>query len=370
MKLTSVFTFFLAALTASATPLGLYKRQTTNGSSNSSSSGSGGGTVPVIITGGSAVSSSQSNVTTTTLFNSTSTLNVTQLYQIATQVNQTLQSGSSSGIIIVTNWQSIETLSFFCSIVFNTSKTIVITENYLWGVPILSSTQAQGRGTLVAGSDNVIYSGVFPPYTVPVGVSSQKQVQWFYDACQPTLIASNSTIRLQYSNFSNTQISSSSSSSGTSGGAGGGASNSSTNSTSTSSNSSTAAGGAGTSSSSSSSSSGPLVPIIYEEGYSQTLIQSLGSSIQGLVVISSGTSSNSTTTSWTSVTFPVVYAIDASSSRDGSSIGFLSNTSVPQGAVSAGYLSPIQAQTLLSIAINNKVTSASDLQMIFPASQQ
>ena len=165
MKLTSVFTFFLAALTASATPLGLYKRQTTNGSSNSSSSGSGGGTVPVIITGGSAVSSSQSNVTTTTLFNSTSTLNVTQLYQIATQVNQTLQSGSSSGIIIVTNWQSIETLSFFCSIVFNTSKTIVITENYLWGVPILSSTQAQGRGTLVAGSDNVIYSGVFPPYT-------------------------------------------------------------------------------------------------------------------------------------------------------------------------------------------------------------
>ncbi|CAI4053431.1 hypothetical protein SUVZ_15G2950 [Saccharomyces uvarum] len=366
MKLTSVFTFFLAALTASATPLGLYKRQTTNGSSNSSSSSSG--TVPVIITGGSAVSSSQSNVTTTTLFNSTSTLNVTQLYQIATQVNQTLQSESSSGIIIVTNWQSIETLSFFCSIVFNTSKTIVITENHLWGLPILSSSQAQGRGTLVAGSDSVIYSGVFPPYTVPVGVSSQKQVQWFYEACQPTLIASNSTIRLQYSNFSNTQISSSSSSSSTSGGAGGGASNSSTNSTSTPSNSSTAAGGAGTSSSS--SSSGPLVPIIYEEGYSQTLIQSLGSSIQGLVVISSGTSSNSTATSWTSVPFPVVYAIDASSSHDGSTIGFLSNTSVPQGAVSAGYLSPIQAQTLLSIAINNQVTSTSDLQMIFPASQQ
>ncbi|QID88120.1 hypothetical protein GRS66_010826 [Saccharomyces pastorianus] len=369
MKFTSVFTFFLAALTASATPLGLYKRQTTNVSSNSSSSG--GGTVPVIITGGSAVSSSsQSNVTTTTLFNSTSTLNVTQLYQIASQVNQTLQSGSSSGIIIVTNWQSIETLSFFCSIVFDTSKTIVITENYLWGVPILSSSQAQGRGTLVAGSDNVIYSGVFAPYTVPVGVSSQKQVQWFYDACQPTLIASNSTIRLQYSNFTNTQISSSTSTSSTSGGAGGGASNSSSNSSSTASNSSTAAGGAGSSSSSSSSSSGPLVPIIYEEGNSQTLIQSLGSNIQGLVVISSGTSGNSTTTSWASVPFPVVYAIDASSSHDGSSIGFLSNTSVPQGAVSAGYLSPIQAQTLLSIAINNKVTSASDLQKIFPASQQ
>lgn len=115
----------------------------------------------MIITGGPAVSGSQSNVTTTTLFNSTSTLNITQLYQIATQVNQTLQSESSSGIIIVTNWRSIETLSFFCSIVFNTSKTIVITENFLWGVPILSSSDAEGRGTLVAGRDKVVYSGVF-----------------------------------------------------------------------------------------------------------------------------------------------------------------------------------------------------------------
>ncbi|EJS43375.1 sps100p [Saccharomyces arboricola H-6] len=328
MKFSSVLTFFLAALTASATPLGLYKRQNVT---------SGGSTVPVIITGGPAISGSQSNVTTTTLFNSTSTLNITQLYQIATQVNQTLQSGSSSGIIIVTNWRSIETLSFFCSIVFNTSKTIVITENYLWGVPILSSSHAEGRGTVVAGSDKVIYSGVFPPYTVPVGISNQKEVQWFFDACQPILVASNSTLRLQYSNFTNAQISSNTSSA---------------------------------SNTSSSASSGPLVPIIYEEGYSQTLIQSLSSSIQGLVVISSGISRNSTVTSWTSVDFPVVYATDGSSSHDGSGIGFLSNTSIPQGAISAGYLSPIQAQTLLSIAINNQVTGHSELQDIFPAGQQ
>ncbi|CAI4063953.1 Sps100p SKDI_08G1850 [Saccharomyces kudriavzevii IFO 1802] len=327
MKFSSVLTFFVAALTASATPLGLYRRQNVT---------SGGGTVPVIITGGPAVSGSQSNVSTTTLFNSTSTLNITQLYQIATQVNQTLQSESSSGIIIVTNWRSIETLSFFCSIVFNTTKTIVITENYLWGVPILSSSHAEGRGTLVAGRDKVVYSGVFPPYTVPVGVSSdQKVVQWFFDACEPTLIASNSTIRTQYSNFTSVQTSSNASST--------------TNT---------------------SSSSGPLVPIIYEDGYSQSLIQSLSSSIQGLIVISSGTAHNSTATSWSSVDFPVVYATDGSSVLDGSGIGFLSNTSIPQGAISAGYLSPVQAQTLLSIAISNQVTSRSDLQAIFPASQQ
>ena len=326
MKFTSVLAFFLATLTASATPL--YKRQNVT---------SGGGTVPVIITGGPAVSGSQSNVTTTTLFNSTSTLNITQLYQIATQVNQTLQSESSSGIIIVTNWRSIETLSFFCSIVFNTSKTIVITENFLWGVPILSSSDAEGRGTLVAGRDKVVYSGVFPPYTVPVGVlSGQKNVQWFFDACEPTLIASNSTIRTQYSNFTSAQISSNASS--------------------------------GTNTSSSSSS--PLVPIIYEEGYSQSLIQSLSSSIQGLVVVSSGTSHNSTVASWTSVDFAVVYASDGSSGHDGSGIGFISNTSIPQGAISAGYLSPIQAQTLLSIAIHNQVTSSGELQQIFPVSQQ
>ncbi|CAI4039514.1 hypothetical protein SMKI_08G1820 [Saccharomyces mikatae IFO 1815] len=327
MKFTSVLTFFLAAITASATPLGFYKRQNVTSDS---------GTVPVIITGGPAVSGSGSNVTTTTLFNSTSTLNITQLYQIATQVNQTLQSESSHGIIIVTNWRSVETLSFFCSIVFNTSKTIVITENYLWGVPILSSSHAQGRGTLVAGRDKVVYSGVFPPYTVPVGVlSGQKEVQWFFDACEPTLIASNSTLRTQYTNFTSAQISSNA-----------------TSSTNTS-----------------SSSSGPLVPIIYEEGYSQRLIQSLSSSIQGLVVISSGTSNNNTVTSWSSVEFPVVYASDGYSGNDGSGIGFLSNTSIPQGAISAGYLSPVQAQTLLSIAISNQVTSSSELQQIFPASQ-
>ncbi|CAI4562271.1 CBM_collapsed_G0026590.mRNA.1.CDS.1 [Saccharomyces cerevisiae] len=300
MKFTSVLAFFLATLTASATPL--YKRQNVT---------SGGGTVPVIITGGPAVSGSQSNVTTTTLFNSTSTLNITQLYQIATQVNQTLQSESSSGIIIVTNWRSIETLSFFCSIVFNTSKTIVITENFLWGVPILSSSDAEGRGTLVAGRDKVVYSGVFPPYTVPVGVlSGQKNVQWFFDACEPTLIASNSTIRTQYSNFTSAQISSN-------------------------------------------ASSGTNTSLIILH-------------IQGLVVVSSGTSHNSTVASWTSVDFPVVYASDGSSGHDGSGIGFISNTSIPQGAISAGYLSPIQAQTLLSIAIHNQVTSSSELQQIFP----
>lgn len=136
-------------------------------------------------------------------------------------------------------------------------------------------------------------------------------------ACEPVLTAHNSTLRTQFQNFTNVNAISNSSS--------------------------------------------PVVPIVFEATVSNSLIQTLGSSLQGLVVISSqGSNTTTSSVSLSNVNFPVVFA------QDFGKIGFIRNTSIPTNAISAGYLTPVQAQILLSVAIANNVNSTESLKMLYP----
>ncbi|CAI4051489.1 hypothetical protein SUVZ_14G1640 [Saccharomyces uvarum] len=294
----------------------------TNSTSNSTSSNN---ELQIIVTGGQVpiTNSSLTHTNYTRLYNSSSALNITQLYNIARVVNETIQDKSSTGAIVVTNAKSLEAVSFFFSILFDTNKTIVVTEDSAYAIPVANDKNAAKRGVLSVTSDKLVYSGVFTPAStfsygagLPVAiVDDQDQVEWFFDASRPTLISPSSVIRKEYTNFT------------------------------------TPFGifenGA------------PIVPIVYDGGYSSSLIDSLSSAVQGLVVVSSG-SSNSTSSSIASDIIPVVYA-EASTP-----LNFIDKQDVPENAVGAGYLSPIKAQILLSIAAVNGVTSKSALDDIFP----
>lgn len=302
----------------------LYRRQNATGgggaagnASNGTSGGgsSGSGSVPIIVVGGAgAGGASNASSGGQAMSNFTGILNTTQLYSISSQVNQSLTSSSSSnGVVIVAGKKSLESIAFFLAITTNTNKTIVVCTDQKLGQAVAMSEQAQGRGPLIVGKQKIIYSGTLPPWGVPDGViDDSNQAHWFTNSCPPLLTAWNSTLRTQFTNFTSTE---------TSGNA--------------------------------------VVPIVYEEGIAPSLLQSVSSFIQGLVVISSG--SNSTTTEQ-SVSIPIVYT-----QPKGKSISFINNSTIPSNAIAGGYLSPVQAQILLSIAVSNGVNNTESLKQIFPA---
>ncbi|CAI4742747.1 CDA_G0045360.mRNA.1.CDS.1 [Saccharomyces cerevisiae] len=279
----------------------------------------------IIVTGGQVpiTNSSLTHTNYTRLFNSSSALNITELYNVARVVNEAIQDKSSAGAVVVTNAKSLEAVSFFFSIIFDTEKPIVVTEDSAYAIPVANNKNATKRGVLSVTSDKLVYSGVFTPPTacsygagLPVAiVDDQDEVKWFFDASKPTLISSDSIIRKEYSNFTTPY--------------------------------GLLENGV------------PIVPIVYDGGYSSSLIDSLSSAVQGLVVVSSG-STNSTSSTIESTEIPVVYA------QANTPLNFIDNKDVPKNAVGAGYLSPIKAQILLSIAAVNGVTSKSALESIFP----
>ncbi|CAI4049761.1 hypothetical protein SKDZ_14G1630 [Saccharomyces kudriavzevii ZP591] len=295
----------------------------TNSTTNTTSSDNS--QLQVIVTGGQVpiTNSSLTHTNYTRLYNSSSALNITQLYNVARVVNETIQDKSSSGAVVVTNAKSLEALSFFFSIVFDTEKPIVVTQDSSYAIPVANDKKAAKRGVLSVTSDKLVYSGVFTPASacsygagLPVAiVDDQEEVKWFFDASKPTLVSSSSVIRKEYSNF--------------------------------------------TSPFGLLENGVPIVPIVYDGGYSTSLIESLSSAVQGLVVVSSG-STNSTSSTIESSEIPVVYA------QANTPLNFIDNKDVPKNAVGAGYLSPIKAQILLSIAAVNGVTSKSALETIFP----
>lgn len=278
----------------------------------------------VIYTGGRvAIASNASNATfhtnSTQLFNSSTALNITELYSVAASINETLSSNKSMGAVVVSNAKSLESLGFFSSVVLDSEKPIVVSEDEELALLVANDTGAMGRGALVVAKNGIIYSGVFAPSSatsvggVAVGViDDAKKVNWYLGASVPALVHANSTIRVNYTNFTSTDVT-----------------------------------------------TAPLVPIVYDGGYSSSLISSLASSVNGLVVVSSG-ASNSTTSTIESAEIPVVYAAESGLFNP------VSSKDVPENSVSAGYLSPVKAQLLLSIAAANGVTSDEELAAIFP----
>lgn len=291
----------------------LYARQNNTGggggatnNTNGTTPGGGGSgtTVPVFVVGGSGqVSGSAQKVS-----NSSGTFNFTQLSQISSQISSSLQ---SNNVVIMAKSNSMESIAFFSSIVFNSNNTVVICEDSSIGQIVASDSNSTGRGSLIVSKKNVIYSGTLPPWGVPVGViGDDNKAHWFTNSCPPLLIAPNSTLRTTFTNFTNTNFT-----------------------------------------------TAPTVPIVYQEGISATLLSSVGALINGLVVISTG--SNSTSSS-TNSTVPIVYA-----QPQGRAINYVSNSSIPSSAIAGGYMSPVQAQILLSIALANGVNSTESLKSIF-----
>ncbi|CCD25637.1 Ygp1p NDAI_0F03190 [Naumovozyma dairenensis CBS 421] len=275
----------------------------------------------VIFTGGqvSITNTSKVHTNTTNLFNSSRALNITQMYDVATAINSTININTTTGAVVVANSRSLEGLGFFSSVLFDNKKPIVISDDSKLAAVVAADKGAASRGTLVVTKDGKIYNGVFAPSSIcreecagiPVGiVTSAGKVQWFFDASIPTLVNSTSIIRREFKNFTYA-----------------------------------------------SDFTNSIVPIVYDGEYSSELIESVSGNIEGLVVATTG-SSNSTTSPFEDI--PVVFA------QADSTESFVGEGDVPKGAIAAGYLSPVQAQILLSIAAANGVTETEDVQSLFP----
>ncbi|QLG74163.1 hypothetical protein HG535_0G00480 [Zygotorulaspora mrakii] len=338
MKFSSVFGVLTACATVLAGPI--YKRDLPslfstaanstggvlwNSSNLSNHSNNSNGTVPggvepklqVFITGGYYdIYSNQSefeSVDFVTVSNTTSSLNLTELYQLGSLVNQSLESDEYYGVVIVSSAASIESLTFFSSVVFDTDKTVVISEDVITGLWVATDPDSATRGPISIGYETgLIYSGVA---ATPIGITTVEGPVWFLDASKPYLVSDDSSIRSEYSNFTTVQ---------------------------------------------SNLTSSPVVPVIYDGDFSPDLISSLSSSLDGLVVVVTSVAANSSTSSLSSDTLPVVYA------QSSSGLGYVLDDEIPETAISAGYLTPTQAQLLLSIAIVNGVTNPDDIYDVFP----
>lgn len=275
------------------------------------------GKIWVFVTGGTVGLTNSSDVSVVTLYNSSQALNISQLYSLAGRVNDTLGQGSTQSVVIVSNQESLEPLGIFTSLVFNTDKPIVITQNGARGAAIAKQTSASARGPLVVGDNKLIYPGVFAPTgdesssCAAVGVASDSSnVTWFFENSVPALVSPSSALKQNYTNFTNYDVT-----------------------------------------------TAPVVPIIYDGAYSSQLISSLPSA-SGFVVVSSG--SNSTLSSVRNSSSPIVFA------EAGANLHYVGKEDVPSNTIPAGYLSPVKAQILLSVAAANGVTDQKALRSLFP----
>ena len=277
-------------------------------------------TVQIYVTGGHVTldNSTMSASNCTNVLNETSTLNITQLYDVAIAVNSTLGYNNTKGSVIVTTQNNLEALGFFAAVVFDSCAPVVVGTNADQAYLVANDTGAANRGALVVDVDGVIYSGIFSPSldqsasSIPVGtINDEDVITWFFEPSLPAFISENSGLRTTYTNFTNT--------------------NPLEYSLIT-----------------------PVVPIVYDGGYSEDLINSVASTISGLVVISSGASTNSSTSQLASESIPVVYT-------ETSPLNVVTAGDVPKGAIAGSCLTPVKAQVFLGIAIANDVADAASV---------
>ncbi|SCV05242.1 LANO_0H03180g1_1 [Lachancea nothofagi CBS 11611] len=272
----------------------------------------------VFITGGEYTMSNwtdSADVSITTLFNQSS-LNSTQLFSIASSISSALESDDYTGVVVLGSERSLESLGFFLSVVTDSPKSLVVTSDLDEGIAVATSDDSWWRGVLIA-YQGLIYSGAVYTPSNPGAVSIgavYDGIPWFwYTPAWATMLSPDSTIRNDYTNF--TDVAMANSSMGT-------------NTT--------------------------TIPIVFDGYYNPSLVSSLSSAIKGLVVVSSG---NSTSSELKSATIPVVFANEDQTP--------VLPGDVPDSAVAGGILSPVKAQLLLAIAITNGVTGHDELQSIF-----
>lgn len=322
----TLLTLLLVTTSAFANPIrDLYRRDTellyrraSNATYNATNTSSVGGTkLKVIVAGGTVPRSNYTtspDVNITTLFNASSALNATQLYQIASDINSTFEDEEYKGVVITGNEGSLESLGFFTSLIIHSAKPVVVTQDALHGIIVANSTEAAGRGSLVVWKD-WIFSGVLastggPKIGIIGSINEDHTVTWFYDPALPSLIGKHSAIRNNYTNFTNTEVQSE-----------------------------------------------PVIPIVYDDDYDSSLLQSLSGQVSGVVVVSSGNSTESVFGSSNS-SLPIVYSYDGA-------FGSVSKENIPEGTIASGYLDPLKSKLLLSVAVANGVTDTTALQHIF-----
>ncbi|SCU92493.1 LAFA_0F10968g1_1 [Lachancea sp. 'fantastica'] len=272
----------------------------------------------VFITGGEYQMSNWTmspDVEVTTLFNHSS-LNATYLYSVAASVSSSLESEQYTGVVVVGSEAALESLGFFLSVVTDSPKSLVVTDDVDTGIQVAWSEDSWWRGVLVAHKTS-IYSGALysasKPHAGKIGAIYQYEPWFWFTPAWPTFLSPDNTLRYEYTNF--TEV---------------------------------------TTANSTFSSSAPTIPVLYDGYFDPSLVNSLSSSIKGLVVVSSG---NSTTSELKSPSVPVVFTSDDAEP--------VFEEDVPSGAIAGGLFSPVQAQLLLSIAIASNATDPSGLQDLF-----
>lgn len=273
-------------------------------------------TLQYIIAGGQLTKSNSTLYSNfTEVSNSTRGLNFTELYDVAQNINATLGCSQTKAGVVVTNENNIEALGFLSSLLFESKKPIVISEDASLAAIVANDTSAASRGPLVVKNNGFIYAGALAPSSdaasAPLGFVSGEQVNFFYEPSLPSIISENSTIRTNYTNFTSLNVNE--------------------------------------------DGSVPLVPIVYDGDYSPLLIEGLAAEVQGLVVVSA----NATSSVITSDTLPIVYT-----SPD-APFTAVTEKDVPEGAIAGGYLTPAKAQVLLSVAYANGVTDITSLKKVF-----
>lgn len=238
------------------------------------------------------------------------------MYAVVSNANETISQNQTKGVVLVTNSKSLESLGFLAAVVIDNTKPIVIADDAKIGALVANSSKAANRGALVVGENNLVYPAVLSPSSgstvgVPVAaIDDDMKINWFFEPSMPALIANNSAIRSNFSNFTYGI---------------------------------------------SQEQGVPVVPIVYDGSYSSGLISTFTSVVSGLVVVESG----ATNATIGSPSVPVVFAQAAAP------LVSVSQADVPVNATSAGYLSPVKAQILLSIAAVNGVNSREAISEIF-----
>ncbi|CCF56170.1 hypothetical protein KAFR_0A07360 [Kazachstania africana CBS 2517] len=268
----------------------------------------------VVVTGGIVPILNQTHLNYTVLFNTSLPLNATQLYNVSATVDELL-TNDTKAVVITSSRRGLEGLGFFTAVVLDTTTPIVVTDDVALGILVANSTSAAGRGALVVDRRGLIYSGIFGPSDapgagIPIGiVNDQDEVIFYNDASLPAFIGTDSTIRTNYTMFTDAHAYQN-------------------------------------------VSSRILVPVVYDATYLASTVDSLASTLSGLVVVVSGPATNSTAVSIANNTMPVVYA------KTVGPLSYVSTDAVPEGAIAGGYLTPVKAQVLLYIANANDVDYA------------
>ncbi|CCH60533.1 hypothetical protein TBLA_0D00230 [Henningerozyma blattae CBS 6284] len=245
-----------------------------------------------------------------TLYNTTNALNSTELYNVSKCVNESLASRSYSGIIVLGNPDSIESLSFFNAITLNTTFPVIVSEDADLGMAVAMVKGVAKYGPVVAVVNNIVYPGVYAPNVansdstngIPIGVCNDaNSVDWYFESIYPTIIRD---VQANFRNFTEAP-----------------------------------------------EKTDAIVPIL---SYNSAFPVNSLPLIKGLVIEARGT--NFTSVDVKGAAYPIIFASDNA---------YVGPSQVPEGAIAGGSLDVTKSQLLLSIAVSQGVTNATELQKLF-----